>query len=235
MERQCSKCGKKCYAPDEADIECLELRLFWSSYCGGGVNLQLDFAGAERALHTLIWDNFWTYAYQVAIKLAHNGERGFEVLLPGPCDDNPNFNDKYKGAILVETLCRLAYIADPFEISRLTVTRASEVGGVPVCYPYLFPKHGMRNVALGEDKAYWFFVQTLIAQTLPLVELHTTERQKQQISDLSQYSPRMTAEVCKAALAAAVRAYHHQWDTEWCGFRVEHAEAGVWADGNHPT
>ena len=186
-------------------------------------------------MHTLIWDNFWTYAYQVAIKLAHNGERGFEVLLPGPCDDNPNFNGKYKGAILVETLCRLAYIADPFEISRVTVTRASEVGGVPVCYPYLFPKHGMRNVALGEDKAYWFFVQTLIAQTLPLVELHTTERQKQQISDLSQYSPRMTAEVCKAALAAAVQAYHHQWDTEWCGFRVEHAEAGVWADGNHPT
>ena len=93
----------------------------------------------------------------------------------------------------------------------------------------------MRNVALGEDKAYWFFVQTLIAQTLPLVELHTTEGQKQQIHSLSQYSPRMTAEVCKAALAAAVRAYHHQWDTEWCGFRVEHAEAGVWADGNHPT
>ena len=199
------------------------------------MNLQLDFAGAERALHTLIWDNFWTYAYQVAIKLAHNGERGFEGLLPGDCIVYPKFNDKYKGAILVETLCRLAYIADPFEISRLTVTRASEVGGVPVCYPYLFPKHGMRNVALGEDKAYWFFVQTLIAQTLPLVELHTTERQKQQISDLSQYSPRMTAEVCKAALAAAVRAYHHQWDTEWCGFRVEHAEAGVWADGNHPT
>ena len=82
-------------------------------------------------MHTLIWDNFWTYAYQVAIKLAHNGERGFYVLLPGPCDDNPNFNDKYKGAILVETLCRLAYIADPFEISRVAVTRASELGGLP--------------------------------------------------------------------------------------------------------
>ena len=199
------------------------------------MNLQLDFAGAQRALHTLIWDNFWTYAYQVAIKLAHNGERGFQVLLPGPCDDNPNFNDKYKGAILVETLCRLAYIADPFEISRVTVTRASEVGGVPVCYPYLFPKHGMRNVALGEDKAYWFFVQTLIAQTLPLVELHTTDRQKQQISDLSQYSPRMTAEVCKAALAAAVAAYHEEWDTDWAHLNKETYEAGKWADGNHLT
>ena len=198
MERQCSKCGKKCYAPDEADIECLELRLFWSSYCGGGLNLQLDFAGAQRALHTLIWDNFWTYAYQVAIKLAHNGERGFEVLLPGPCDDNPNFNDKYKGAILVETLCRLAYIADPFEISRVTVTRASEVGGIPVCYPYLLPRHGMPNVADADDKAYWFFVHTLIAQTKELVELHTTDLQKQQIKELSRYSPRMTAEVCKA-------------------------------------
>ena len=208
------------------------------------MNLQLDFAGAQRALHTLIWDNYWTYAYQVAIKLAHNGERGFEVL--GPCylkckhTQNgvlwdPNFNDKYKGAILVETLCRLAYIADPFEISRVTVTRASEVGGLPVCDPYLPPRHGMPNVADADDKAYWFFVHTLIAQTKELVELHMHDQQKQQISDLSRYSPRMTAEVCKAALAAAVRAYHHQWDTEWCGFRVEHAEAGVWADGNHPT
>ena len=163
---------KKCYAPDEADIECLELRLFWSSYCGGGVNLQLDFAGAQRALHTLIWDNFWTYAYQVAKKLADNGERGFEGLLPGSfnfkysngvCIDNPNFNDKYKGAILVETLCRLAYIADPFEISRVAVTRASELGGLPPFEPYIEPRLGMPNVAEGMDKAYWFFVHTLIA------------------------------------------------------------------------
>ena len=93
----------------------------------------------------------------------------------------------------------------------------------------------MPNVADADDKAYWFFVHTLIAQTKELVELHTTDRQKQQIRTLSRYSPRMTAEVCKAALAAAMQAYHHQWDTEWCGFRVEHAEAGVWADGNHPT
>ena len=195
---------------------------------------QYDFDVVNRALHKMVHDNFWLYALDVAKALARNGERGFEILVKPPVD-NSKIDDVYKGFILVETLCRLAYIADPFEISRVTVTRASEVGGVPVCYPYLFPKHGMRNVALGEDKAYWFFVHTLIAQTKELVELHATDRQKQQISDLSRYSPRMTAEVCKAALAAAVAAYHNLWDTDGCGFKVEETEAGKWADGNHPT
>ena len=93
----------------------------------------------------------------------------------------------------------------------------------------------MPNVAEGMDKAYWFFVHTLIAQTNELVELHTTDRQKQQISDLSRYSPRMTAEVCKAALAAAVFAYYIRWDTVHVDFKAEDMLAGVWADGNHPT
>ena len=80
--------------------------------------------------------------------------------------------------ILVETLCRLAYIAEPFEISRVTVTSESEMGGLPVCFPYLPPRHGMPNVADADDKAYSFFVHTLIAETKVLVELHTTDRQK---------------------------------------------------------
>ena len=220
----------------------IKLKEVWLKYGGGRLNTQYDDAANPALLKMLSESetNCFTEVRRVAQALGRNNERGFELFEKRPKRDPikeilHQIESGYKGMILVETLCRLAYIADPFEISRLTVTRASEVGGVPVCYPYLFPKHGMRNVALGEDKAYWFFVQTLIAQTLPLVELHTTERQKQQISDLFQYSPRMTAEVCKAALAAAVRAYHHQWDTEWCGFRVEHAAAGVWADGNHPT
>ena len=232
MERQCAKCGKKCCDPDEFDFECRELLLLWSSHCGGELNTQHDFDGVNRALHKIAHDNFWEYTREVAVTLANNGERGFELLLSGI---NHKINDTYKGVILVETLCRLAYIADPFNISRVTVTRASEVGGIPVCYPYLSPKHGMRNVADIEDKAYWFFVHTLIAQTKELVELHMHDQQKQQISDLSQYSPQMTAEVCKAALAAAVRAYHHQEDTDRCDLKVEWAEAGKWADGNHPT
>ena len=178
---------------------------------------------------------FWEDAGSVAGALALNGDRDFEIIEKRRPEENPTFYDVYKGFILVETLCRLAYIADPFNISRVTVTRASEVGVIPVCYPYLSPKHGMRNVADAEDKAYWFFVHTLIAQTKELVELHMHDQQKQQISDLSQYSPQMTAEVCKAALAAAVRAYHYQEDTDWCDLKVEWAEAGKWADGNHPT
>ena len=233
MERQCAKCGKKCCDPDEFDFECRELLLLWSSHCGGELNTQHDFAGVQRALHKMVHDNFWLYALDVANALALNGERGFERLVKPPVDKPPV--DVYKGFILVETLCRLAYIADPFEISRVTVTRASEVGGIPVCYPYLLPRHGMPNVADADDKAYWFFVHTLIAQTKELVELHMTHRQKQQISDLSQYSPQMTAEVCKAALAAAVFAYHALWDTDGIDFKAEDMLAGVWADGNHPT
>ena len=147
------------------------------------MNTQHDFDGVNRALHKIAHDNFWGYTREVAEALAHNGESGFELLLSGinyvdgVCIDNHKINDTYKGVILVETLCRLAYIADHFNISRVTVTRASEVGGIPVCYPYLLPKHGMPNVADADDKAYLFFVHTLIAQTKELVELHMTDRQ----------------------------------------------------------
>ena len=135
----------------------------------------------------------------------------------------------------METLCRLAYIADPFEVSRVTITIASEMGGLPVCLPDLPPKAGMPNVADADDKAYGVFVHTLIAETKELVEIHATDRQKQQIRGLSSYSVQTTAEVCKAALAAAVAAYHEEADTDHVYLCREAYEAGMWADGNLPT
>ena len=222
-----------------------KLRDFWRKYGAGSGDEGGDEATAQQL--QMIRESEWKCfqeVEQVASALGRNNERGFELFEKRPKRDPIQIDNNgdphtiksgYRGEILMETLCRLAYIADPYEVSRVTITIASEMGGLPVCFPYLLPRAGMPNVADADDKAYWFFVHTLIAQTKELVELHTTEKQKQQISLLSQYSPRMTAEVCKAALAAAVNAYHKQWDTDWCGFRVEHAEAGVWADGNHPT
>ena len=83
--------------------------------------------------------------------------------------------------------------------------------------------------------AYGVFVHTLIAETKELVEIHATDRQKQQIRDLSRYSGRMIAEVCKAALAAAVAAYHYEADTDHMYICKKTFEAGMWADGNLPT
>ena len=217
-----------------------KLRDFWRKYGAGSA---AEGAQQLRMSRESEWKCF-EEVQQVAMALARNNERGFELLGwrwkrdPIEIDNNGDpltFGRGYRGEILMETLCRLAYIADPFEVSRVTITIASEMGGLPVCLPDLPPKAGMLYVADAKDNAYATFVHTLIAETTEIVEIFATDRQKQQIRDLSLCSVQTTAEICKAALAAAVAAYHEEADTDHVYLCREANEAGMWADGNLPT
>ena len=221
-----------------------KLKKLWSSHGAGRDNRTLLSVLEKNLLQGGIEENdaySFNDSFTVAKALGRNNELGFELFEKRPKRDPMQIvynGDPVRGyghTILMETLCRLAFIADPCEISRITIKNASEMGGLPVCAPYLLPKAGMPNVADADDKAYAAFVDTLMAETLELVEAHATDRQKQQIRELSLYSPRMTAEVCKAALAAAVAAYHEECDTDWAHLNKETYEAGKWTDGNHPT
>ena len=78
-------------------------------------------------------------------------------------------------------------------------------------------------------------MDTLVRVTRELAETHATDRQKEQIRDLYLCSVQTTAEICKAALAAAVAAYHEEADTDHVYLCREAYEAGMWADGNLPT
>ena len=187
---------------------------------------------------------YFTEVDRVAKALGRNNERGFELLVHGrkrdpiQIDNNGDpltFGRGYRGEILMETLCRLAYIADPYEVSRVTIRTASEMGGLPVCLPDLPPKAGMLYVADAKDDAYATFVHTLIDETTEIRDIFATDRQKQQIRDLSGDSERMIADVCKAALAAAVWASHYEWDTDHNHIFKKTFEAGMWGDGNLPT
>ena len=222
-----------------------KLRDFWRKYGAGSGDEGGDEATAQQL--QMSRESEWKCfeeVKQVADALARNNERGFELLAKGrkrdpiQIDNNGDphpIESGYRGMILMETLCRLAYIADPFEVSRVTITIASEMGGLPVCLPDLPPKAGMLYVADAKDDAYATFVHTLIAETTEIREIFATDRQKQQIRDLSRYSGRMIAEVCKAALAAAVAAYHYEADTDHLYICKKTFEAGMWADGNLPT
>jgi hypothetical protein len=229
-------------------VSLTKLKKLWSSYGAGRHNrVLLNVLGSEENLLQGIEENdahCFNDSFRVARALGRNNELGFELFEKRPkrgpmqIDDNGDphpIESGYRGMILVETLCRLAFIADPCEISRITIKNASEMGGLPVCAPYLLPKAGMPNVADADDKAYAAFVDTLVAETHELVETHATDRQKEQICRLYHCSAQTTAEVCKAALAAAVAAYHEEADTDHCYLTREANEAGMWADGNLPT
>jgi len=222
-----------------------KLRDFWRKYGAGSGDEGGDEATAQQLQMTREseWKCF-EEVQQVASALARNNERGFELLAKGrkrdpiQIDNNGDpltINSGYRGEILMETLCRLAYIADPYEVSRTTITIASEMGGLPVCLPDLPPKAGMLYVADAKDDAYATFVHTLIDVTTEIREIFATDRQKEQIRHLSDDSARSIADVCKAALAAAVWASHYEWDTDHCHIFKKTFEAGMWGDGNLPT
>ena len=221
-----------------------KLKKLWSSHGAGRDNRTLLSVLEKNLLRGGIEENdaySFNDSFTVAKALGRNNELGFELFEKRPKRDPMQIvynGDPVRGyghTILMETLCRLAFIADPCEISRTTIKKASKMGGLPVCGPYLLPKAGWPNVADAEDKAFKAFVDTLVGVAYKLAETHTTDRQKQQIGHLYHCSAQTTAEVCKAALAAAVAAYHEEADTDHCYLTREANEAGMWADGNLPT
>ena len=243
---QCAEFITKDYeALPRGFVSLTKLKDLWWKYGGGSNSQDGDEANAEQLQRIRESETkCFSEVHRVASTLGRNNERGFELFEKRPkrdpiqIDNNGDpltFGRGYRGEILMETLCRLAYIADPYEVSRATITIASEMGGLPVCLPDLPPKAGMLYVADAKDNAYATFVHTLIAETTEIREIFATDRQKQQIRDLSCDSERTIADVCKAALAAAVWAYHYEWDTDHCHIFKKTFEAGMWGDGNLPT